>query len=139
MHWILYLTVGVSAALILCLVGVFVCGLFSVVTEMPPSRLSRDEPPALDAEYAAIKARLDEHPGDPHIWAEAHVLALKIRSRCIDLATIKADYEPEYQKRVSQASDLVRRIGSTADEKLLREFGILGAAHNPVPRSMGER
>ena len=84
--------------------------------------ISHTEPPELDREFAALVNRLKKLPPNSELATEAVDLAYRLRSRLIDLATIKADYSPEYQKRTQQAKELLDLAGDYADELLVREF-----------------
>jgi hypothetical protein len=83
--------------------------------------------PELDQKFDVLVAALDSTPDDRVLQASAADLAYLIRSRCIDLATWKADYSTEYKKRVDQAAKLTKLAGKQADEVLLREFGCTDA------------
>ena len=85
--------------------------------------ISRTEPPDLDREFIALINRYRRNPSDDELGTEAVDLAYRLRSRLIDLATIKADYSPEYEKRTQQARELINLAGHHADELLAREFG----------------
>ena len=79
--------------------------------------------PELDQDYERLVGALAHDPGNQTLQASAAGLAYSIRSRCMDLATWKADYSPEYNKRVAQAATLTMLAQGCADEVLLREFG----------------
>jgi|HubBroStandDraft_5_1064220.scaffolds.fasta_scaffold234198_2 hypothetical protein len=83
--------------------------------------------PELDQRFDALVVALASAPDDQVLQSSAADLAYSIRSRCIDLATWKADYSTEYKKRVAQAAKLTKLAGKQADEVLLREFGCPGA------------
>jgi len=85
--------------------------------------ISRTEPPDLDREFTALINRFKRRPSDPDLRTEAVDLAYRLRSRLIDLATIKADYSAEYEKRTQQAKEMVNLAGHHADELLVKEFG----------------
>jgi len=92
------------------------CGEIATMPYLPPD-------PSLDKEYDEITA-LSGRTDDPEaLKALANKLALKIRSRCIDLATWQADYSPEYKKREAQCRVLAALAGSAAHPFLVREFG----------------
>jgi hypothetical protein len=78
--------------------------------------------PGLDSEYSELVAKLQSSPTDERLRLAANELALKIRSRCMDLATWKAEYGPEYSLRIQQCRTLTSYAGSYAHEFLVKEF-----------------
>jgi hypothetical protein len=78
--------------------------------------------PSLNNEYEELVATLQAAPADERLMLAANALALKIRSRCIDLATWKVDYGPEYSLRIQQCKTLTSYAGVYAHEFLIREF-----------------
>ena len=78
--------------------------------------------PRLDSEYEELLAKLQSSPTDERLRIDANQLALKIRSRCIDLAIWKAEYGPEYSLRIQQCRVLTSFAGSYAHEFLAKEF-----------------
>ncbi len=78
--------------------------------------------PCLDSDYNSILLQLESNPNDSALKVKANNLALKIRIRCIDLATWKADSSPEYSHRIAQCTKLTELAGQNAHEILLREF-----------------
>lgn len=82
----------------------------------------KEAPPELDQRFHELVAALSNKPSDQTRQSSAADLAYSIRSRCIDLATWKADFSPEYTMRVIQATQLTSLAGQYADEVLFREF-----------------
>jgi hypothetical protein len=78
--------------------------------------------PGLDREYEELVAKLQSSPTDESLKRAANELALKIRSRSMDLTTWKADYSPEYNLRMQQCRTLTAYAGSYAHEFLVKEF-----------------
>ncbi len=78
--------------------------------------------PGLDTEYAELFAKLKAAPADERLMLAANTLALKIRRRCMDLATWKAEYGPEYSLRIQQCKTLTSYAGVYAHEFLVKEF-----------------
>jgi hypothetical protein len=78
--------------------------------------------PGLNNEYEELLAKLQAAPEDERLMLAANALALKIRSRCIDLATWKAEYGPEYSLRIQQCKTLTSCAGVYAHEFLVKEF-----------------
>ena len=82
----------------------------------------REAPPELDQEFDRLVAALALVPDDDALQSSAATLARSLRSRCIDLASWKADLSPEYGQRVAQAAKLTWLAGKHADEVLRREL-----------------
>lgn len=82
----------------------------------------RPADPALQAEYERLTAEL---PGDtsPDRRRAASDMALRLRSRMIDLATWQADSGPEYRTLQEQCRRLTAIAAADADPALVREFG----------------
>lgn len=83
----------------------------------------REPPPELDQRFNELVAALANDPDDQGLKASAADLAYMIRSRCMDLATWKADFSPEYSKRIAQGSRLTSIAGDQADDVLQHDFG----------------
>jgi hypothetical protein len=78
--------------------------------------------PSLDSEYKELVERLQAAPAEKRLMLAANKLVLKIRSRCIDLSSWKADYSPEYALRIQQCKALTSYAGQYAHEFLVKEF-----------------
>ena len=77
---------------------------------------------ALDTEFLELIALAGASSADPLIQERANTLALKIRSRRLDLATWKADGSPEDRKRDAQCRQLTVLAGAKAHPILVAEL-----------------
>ena len=75
----------------------------------------------LQAEYTALTADVAQGVTPP-VRIAANDLALRLRSRLIDLATWKVDYSPEYNEIEAQCRRLTEIAGTDAHPSLIREF-----------------
>ena len=75
----------------------------------------QEAPPEIDQDFRRLVAALTLAPNDRVLRSSAVALAQVIRSRCIDLATWKADLSPEYRQREAQAAELIRLAGEPVD------------------------
>ena len=79
--------------------------------------------PSLDREYEELVRAAERGLNQDWLRERANDLALRIRSRCIDLATWQAEYSSEYKTRESQCRMLTGYAGSSAHPLLAEEFG----------------
>ena len=82
----------------------------------------RPADPALQVESAELIA-FAAHGITPQLRLAANDLALRLRSRLIDLATWQADSSPEYKGIEALCRRLVEIAGADAHPSLIREFG----------------
>lgn len=87
----------------------------------------RDAPPDLDSAVRDVLGRQGNAASQSDLRIAAAELAYRVRSRMIDLATIRAEYGDEYALRLEQARALVRLAADEADDLLVREFASIGA------------
>lgn len=84
--------------------------------------ISKEDSKELDREVEFLLVALAKDYGNEKLRHAGVHCARRLRSRLIDLATIKADYSPEYVKRETQARHLVLLCYDQADEYLRNEF-----------------
>jgi hypothetical protein len=89
--------------------------------------LLRDPPADLDAAVSDLLAAQGSTVAHREFRTAAANLAYGVRSRMIDLASMRAEYGEEYAARLEQARALVRLAADEADELLIREFASIGA------------
>lgn len=82
----------------------------------------RPPDPELQSEYEGLLAVAAQQP-TPELQTAANDLALRLRSRLIDLATWHAEEGPEYRATAAQCRSLTRIAGAAAHPFLVREFG----------------
>ena len=84
----------------------------------------REPPEDLEERVDSLLSLIATHPNDLALQERAAALAYEIRSRCIDLATWKAEYSPEYKQRETQARALLQVAREQASEAVFKEFGV---------------
>lgn len=75
-----------------------------------------------DREHARLVGELRRTPEDGALKSEAADLALRIRSRLIDLAILRADYGSEHQVRLEQCRKLAALAGDALPPDIHREL-----------------
>lgn len=84
--------------------------------------ISREDSKELDAEVELLLVALANDYTNEKLRHEGIRCAHRLRGRLMDLATLKADFSPEYAKRETQARHLVVLCYDQADADLRREF-----------------
>lgn len=84
----------------------------------------REPPEDLDERVSSLLTLIDIRPDDLALQEQASALSYEIRSRCIDLATWKADYSPEYKQRETQVKALLQAARKLASDTVCKDFGV---------------